>query len=377
MKITHFITSIDLSTGGPARSVTQLISGVLDLKKYVIELITSKSDAPILQHFKQTNGKISLLKSLRLSKLDLPIKALKETDLFHGHGLWQMPVHQMASYARKHNKPYIITPRGMLEPWSLAQGKLKKQVAMLLFQHKDLRKATCLHATAIMEAESIRALGYKNPIAVIPNGIDISQFSDSFPKKTTNKKHILFLSRIHKKKGIEHLIEAWGMLEESIKQQWEVTVVGNGEDEYIQQLKQLIKTHQLEGQIHIKPPVFGEAKIALFRSASLFVLPTYSENFGIVIAEALAAYTPVITTKGTPWEELNTKNCGWHIDIGVAPLKVALEEALLCSQDQLEIMGKNGRALIENSYSLESVALQMQELYDWILKGTDKPEFVN
>ena len=138
-------------------------------------------------------------------------------------------------------------------------------------------------------------------------------------------KKILFLSRIHIKKGIENLIEAWSQIEINLRKNWIIEIVGNGEEAYIEVLQQKIMKHNLQEQIIIKPPVFGKDKIKLFREVSLFVLPTFSENFGIVVAESLASYTPVITTKGTPWEELNTCHAGWWIDIGVEPLKKALE----------------------------------------------------
>ena len=133
----------------------------------------------------------------------------------------------------------------------------------------------------------------------------------------------------------------------------------------------------MNGQIEIKKPVFGEEKIKLFREASLFVLPSFSENFGIVIAEALASYTPVITTKGTPWEELNKENAGWWINIGVEPLKKALEEAIGSSDKTFIEMGANGRKLVEDKYSMESVGKQMIHLYNWILNKGVKPKFID
>lgn len=380
MEINHVIHSIDKSTGGPARSATHLIQTMLDNNpKLKVELNTNKSETPIQDKFKSRQGVINFHEFgfIRFSKFLKQKLENSSIDILHGHGLWQYPVHQMAKLARKRNIPYIISPRGMLEPWSLTQGKLKKQLALKLFQRKDLENAACIHATAQMEVESIRQLGFKNPIAMIPNGVNLDEFPSKIPDKTKTTKKILFLSRIHVKKGIENLIDAWKFIDPKIKENWQIEIVGNGDEAYIKKLKEKIIFGKISNQIIIKKPVFGKVKINLFREANLFILPTFSENFGIVIAEALASYTPVITTKGTPWEDLEKTNCGWWIDIGVKPLQKALEEALTKTDEQINTMGRNGRALIEDKYSMNSVAKQMLSLYDWIISNKEKPKFID
>ena len=380
MSIDHVITSIDITTGGPARSVTHLIAAMLEVDNTLaIGLDTLKSDTPIITSFNTPNSAVRFhdFEKLQRSKRLVASLSQSKINLFHGHALWEMPVHQMAKIARKKKTPYIITPRGMLEPWALSQGKLKKQLALKLFQYKDLEKASCLHATAPMEVESIRSLGLRNPVAMIPNGINLEEFSSEMPNKATHPKRILFLSRIHKKKGIENLIEAWQQLEPNVKQDWVIDIYGNGDETYINNLKTIIKKAQLEDQIHIKAPVYGIVKAKLFRSASIFVLPTFSENFGVVVAEALASFTPVITTKGAPWEELETNNCGHWIDIGIESLSKSLTNLMTQSPEVLLEMGVNGRRLIEQKYSMQAVAKQMLTLYDWILNGSEKPDFID
>lgn len=376
--IHHVISSIDTSTGGPARSVTHLIDGITKVNNDVIlSLHTGKTESPILTDFDSQNINLQFYDYNHFGGLKYLKKSLlkQNVEIFHGHGLWQMPVKQMVAYAIKHRIPYIITPRGMLEPWSLSQGALKKKVALKLYQYKDLSQAACIHATAQMEADQIRKLGLKNPIAVISNGINMEEFPD-YEKQRNRKRKVLFLSRIHHKKGIELLIQAWKELDKSIINNWEVEIVGNGESEYINSLKKLIKQFSLEKSIKISKPVFGEAKIKKYQSADVFVLPTYSENFGIVVAEALALKVPVITTKGTPWEDLETYNCGQWIDIGKDPLKQSLRHMLSKSAKELSELGENGRTLIKNKYSMTSVATQMTHLYQWILNKADKPDFV-
>jgi glycosyltransferase involved in cell wall biosynthesis len=380
MKISHIISSIDKSSGGPARSVTHVIQFMLEQDNTLqVDLNTRCSENPIINNFTSNQGNINFhsFGFLKASKSLRKALSNSNPDIFHGHGLWQLTVHNMAKIARKRNLPYIIAPRGMIEPWSLTQGKFKKKLALQLFQYKDLAKATCLHATAPMEVESIRNLGLKNPIALIPNGVNISEFPADEPLKVTTPKKILFLSRIHPKKGIENLVEAWSQIVLKLRENWQIEIIGNGEDNYIRALQLKINEFQLQQQIIIKPPVFGKEKVKIFGEASLFVLPTYSENFGIAVAEALASYTPVITTKGAPWQELNIHNAGWWIDVGVEPLKKALEAAMQTKESELSLMGLNGRKLIEDKYSMGAVAAQMIQLYDWILNKTNKPEFVD
>lgn len=380
MKILHTISGLSITSGGPSLSVYLLVKELreqgIDAEILCFDTEDSKDNLISREDFIKT---IKAPSSIKLGYSKIFLKFLQDNaiyDIYHGHGLWQMPVHFMAKEAKKKNKPYIITPRGMLEPWALNNGKWKKMLSLFLYQHKDLAKANCIHSTSKMEAENIRKLGFKNPIAVIPNGIDLSEYIIKKLKKQNSKKTILFLSRIHYKKGIELLFEAWSKIENKIRTEWVIKIAGNGDSEYINSLYQLIKRMNLENKIEFIGAKFGEDKIKTYLQADLFILPTYSENFGMVVAEALACGLPVITTKGAPWEELITHNAGWWIDIGVEPLAKALTEAIQLSDVQRRQMGLNGRKLVEENYSIESVAQKMIQLYEWVLYKKEKPEFV-
>lgn len=376
VKVAHVINSIDKDSGGTSTYMKLIIESFEGIVEQFLVTQHSLNNIQINAKVKVQLISKSKFYTFYSKELNSEIKNL-DVDVFHGNGLWQYPVHCMSKIALKRKIPYIISPHGMLEPWSLSQGKFKKQLALKLFQYKDLAKAACIHATAPIEVDNIRALGFKNPIAMIPIGVRIDEFPKQTPEKESPLKKILFLSRIHPKKGIENLIEAWSLIDSSLKNKWKIEIVGNGEQNYIQILREKIVTANLSSQIEIKQPVFGIEKIKLFREASLFVLPTFCENFGLVIAEALASYTPVITTKGAPWEDLEIFNCGWWINIGVEPLKEVLEQALLTKESKLHQMGVNGRKLIEEKYSMEVVAHQMLKLYTWILSKKNKPNFVD
>lgn len=377
MKITHVISSISRNSGGTSTYLQSLLEVLPSSLKNTLICYDSYDNLELPD---DVNLKMINDSKKRINGFSREFYiTLNETnsDLMHINGFWEFTSFLASRVAQTKKIPYVFSPHGMLEKWPLEQNKFIKKIALRLYQNKDLRRAACIHATSNNELKTIRNNGFKNPIAMIPNGVNIVEFPISFPDKHNTTKKILFLSRIHVKKGIENLIDAWKLINTELKKDWIIEIVGNGDENYIQSLKDIIISENLSEQIEIKKPVFGIDKVKLFREASLFVLPTFSENFGIVIAEALASYTPVITTKGTPWEDLKKTNSGWWTDIGIEPLKKVLEQAIGSSDKTLIKMGVNGRKLIEDKYSMQSVAEQMLQLYQWILTKKNKPNFVD
>lgn len=379
MKICLFTSSIDKNNGGPSRSVPILAKG-LSLVGVDTTLFTCSS--PKMNTHLLDNSKVTLRvvsPTISFDELEKEI-LLGNYDIIHGQNLWDPLYCKMAKIARKHNIPYMMTPRGCLEPWAYqGQGfvkNLKKKTAMLLYQKRDLQKAACILATAPMEADNIRDLGIKSPIAIIPNGIDVSEYKcRTIESKPSIKKQVLFLSRIHQKKGIEFLINAWVLLKEKYPD-WNVVIAGNGEESYINQLNTIISDNGLDDCITIVPPVFGETKHRLYCESSLFVLPTYSENFGMVIAEAMSCGVPCITTSGTPWQELNENNLGWCIDLSQENLLHAISAAIDLGQDVLFDMGQRCSQHIYNTYQFTEVALKNKYVYEWIVNNRKKPNYI-
>lgn len=375
INVLHIIASIDLTHGGPPKSVCDLALNQA-MKGANVTILTRTSLKPYFDESPHHRLRLVFIKNQTFKKALL--NQINETkfDILHGHTLWLLPIHNMSSSARRFSIPYIITTRGTLEPWSLNQKKWKKRIAMFLYQKYDLIKSKCIHATAKTELDNILKLNFNKPIALIPNGIDVEELPLKTNKINPNKYTILFLSRIHPKKGIEFLISAWSQINKTIRENWQVEIAGNGNEDYIYILQKQINEAGLQGEISIIGPQFGKDKLEAYHRANLFVLPTYSENFGVVVAEALACGVPVITTKGTPWEELNTHNAGWWIDIGALSLKNTLLEAMTLDEEKRKQMGLNGRKLIEKNYSIDSVASKTIQLYNWILGEEDKPDFV-
>ena len=291
--------------------------------------------------------------------------------ILHDHGIWLPYNHRVALASRRLKIPRVVSPHGMLEPWAWQYKAWKKRLAWFLFQHHDLKTAQLLHATSNSEAANLRNFFPDIPIAMIPLGVDLPSNSilQSTPSKTT-KKTILFLSRIHEKKGLLNLVEAWASLQ---LQNWELIIAGPNEGGYQAVVERKIQELNLSDTISFPGEVIGKAKWQLYCQADLFVLPTFSENFGMVVAEALACETPVITTKGTPWSELEAYRCGWWIDVGVTPLLETLEEAISLSDGERRVMGQRGRMLIESKYSWEQTTKQMLQVYNWILGKTEAP----
>lgn len=314
------------------------------------------------------------------------IKQLNENvDLIHITGLWEASMHAAFVLARRHSIPTIVSTQGMLEPWALNNSFYKKKIAWYLYQQKDLKFANVLHATSEQEAENLKRLDLKQPIAIIPNGINLKNYKNTQNnikcninekfnvRKEDGIRKLLFLSRIHPKKGLIDLVNAWSKLKPN---NWKVIIAGPDERGHRQEVETLISKKELTQYFEFIGPVEGKLKYDLYKSSDLFILPTYSENFGIVVAEALMSGLPVITTKGAPWEGLVKNNCGWWIDIGVDPIVKALDQALSLSPEKLYQMGKRGKVFAENNFGYSSIAKKMLDVYKWMLEKKNKPNFV-
>jgi len=304
-------------------------------------------------------------------------------QILHDTGLWLLTNHAAAAIGAELNLPRIVSPRGMLTSWALQHKGWKKRIAWILYQRRDLRTAQVLHATSPAEVQDFRNAGLAQPVAMIPNGVEIPSFVDgpvravselpspiSHLPSSCNTRVALFLSRIHPKKGLPDLLKAWALVRPS---GWRVVIAGNDEGAHAEELKVEIRKLKLEADFDFVGPVVGEAKWSLYRRADLFVLPSHSENFGIVVAEALASGVPVITTRATPWEELVTHRCGWWTEHGPAPLAAALREALSWTDEERRAMGRRGRQLVEHKYSWPGIAAQMHAVYRWMRGEAEKP----
>lgn len=298
-------------------------------------------------------------------------KAFIDSDIVHGHSLWSAANLSTGIHANHRRAKLVTSPHGTLTEWALSRRRVIKEMLWPV-QRLALSRADLLHATAESEVDDIRRAGYKGPVALIPNGVEIPQINGC--SSAAKKQQILFLSRIHPVKGLENLLRAWGEIGE-INKEWELVIAGVGAPEYETSLKELSATLRLS-RVKWVGPVYGPEKEMLFRESSLFILPSYSENFGMVVAEAMSYGLPCIVSKGAPWSILNDRRAGWWIDNNVDNLQSALTNALTLSGEELSFMGLRGRSYVEDNYSWDQVGRYFNESYNWLLGNGQRPNYI-
>jgi glycosyltransferase involved in cell wall biosynthesis len=269
----------------------------------------------------------------------------------------------------------------MLDRWALDYHGWKKRVAWWVYQRRDLATARVLHATADSEADGFRSLGWRQPIAVIPNGLDLpeacrsrDEIGSHVSRGGAGDRTVLFLSRLNPKKGLLTLVQAWCALR---PEGWRVVVAGGDEAGELARAEAWLLSHGLRERFEFLGEVPDREKWDLYRHADLFVLPSASENFGLVIAEALGCGVPVITTRATPWRELVSHECGWWIEPGVESLVGALRRAVALKDAERYAMGERGRRLVKSRYTWTQAAEQMRTVYEWVAGFGERPSCVS
>lgn len=313
-------------------------------------------------------------------------RSLKKTNaphILHQHGIWTGTSMVTNKWRKILDRPTVVAPHGSLEPWCLKISSWKKKLALVAYEKENLSRATCLHCCSEQEYNSLRQFGLKQPIAIIPNGIDLESSNNTGDSIRFRNKYnilnqsriLLYLSRVHPIKGLPLLINAISQIAESFED-WVLVIAGIDENGHESELKQMVTRLGLRERIKFIGPLFGEDKTDAFTSADLFILPSHSENFGVVVIEALYHGVPVITTKGTPWKELADYQCGWWTDVDSTDIANKLTQAIKLSPKALKEMGRKGKCLVETKYSWKRAAELSIELYEWLLAKHDRPQFV-
>ncbi|MEP2758487.1 MAG: glycosyltransferase [Hyphomicrobiales bacterium] len=386
--VLHSVSGLSPEGGGPSQTVTNLTDHLSNQSEFDIGLISQS----------RTSGKIvrcsensTVLRNIAYSNYDMSLslglphkKALafsvveRKPKILHQHGIWHPASRSAASISRANAIPLVIHPRGMLEPWALKFKAWKKRLAMKLYQNEDLLSARLFFATSEQEMLSIRSLGYTQPVAVIPNGVFQldTLLSDSNYHRIqwkSEKNKIVFMSRLHPKKGLELLLEAWNLAHHP---DWLLQIAGPDESGYTKKLQNLICKYDLNDSVELIGEVSGKSKSDLLGNARIFILPSYSENFGVVVAEALSFGVPVITTTGTPWDSLRDRDCGWWVDPNVQSLTSAIRAAISMEDSEIDEMRCRAQRLA-GEFDWVQIANDTADVYRWILGHAERPTCVH
>lgn len=378
MRVLHTIPRLKLTAGGPPLSTSLTVTGLRDEHidaEILSYALASSKDRNIIEgdfvHFAPSPREKIIAYSPYLLAV---LKKLEPYDIYHCQGVWQYPSFATASFARKIDKPYIITPRGMLYPQLFKNNALAKKIMWSFRLKSDLQKANCIHVTCMEEMEHLRNMGIKAPMAVIPNPLDTEVMETGLMNKQDKKFRIGYLGRIDPRKHIDRLIHVWAKLG-SLVEDGELIIIGGGNDEHQSYLEKEVKRLNLSN-VRFTGFLIGREKVEALCSLSYLVVPSDFENFGMIIAEALMHKVPVMASKGTPWQELEEYHCGWWIDNDENSIEAYVKKALFVSEEERVKMGRNGQALIKRNYSKVIIAKKMKLLYEWVLHRGVKPNFV-
>ena len=379
MKVLHVIFGMEPEQGGPVTAVLSLTSALVQ-KGIHCEIFTTL--------WKKDSADAMPSCAVQVNRFDVEFlarfwhgysKSLAKTlwdrigsgafDLIHVHEPWHYPGFTAFFAARKHNIPYVLSPLGSFQKWCLRQKAFKKWVYMKMIQGHILQSADAIHALTNEEMKSISELGYRTPVFVAPNGVDlspfeylpdISEFLAAYPE-LSGKRVILFIGRLHRQKGLDGLARSYASLSHKFKNV-ALLVVGPDEDGTQKRMESILKTSSaLRGAV-FTGMLTGKDKLAALACADLFVLPSYSEGFSMAILEALAAGLPVVISRQCNFPEVSEHNAGFVVERDDTAVTEAI--STLLSDDQLRArMGQNGRNLVREKYTWNAVAASMAGLY--------------
>ena len=305
-------------------------------------------------------------------------------DVLHSHGLWMYPSLASAKWHRKTRRPYIVSPHGMLDHWALKNSRWKKRLAGHWFEDSHLQQAACLQALCKAEAVAIRSYGLTNPICVIPNGIDLptKPVTEAPPWSELidpQRKVLLYLGRLHPKKGLSNLLQAWRIIcdeQNHTPQDWVLVIAGWGQGEHESELKLLSREMQANGQVYFLGPQFGAKKEAAFAHATAFILPSFSEGLPVVVLEAWAYGLPVVKTAACNLPEGFSAKAAIPIEPKVEAIVRGLQQLFALSNEERAMIGRRGRQLVEQRFSWPMIAGDLFAVYQWVAGKGPQPDTV-
>jgi len=387
MKIACLIASVSRKAGGLHESVRRLCQSLNSQPGTEVHVLAMADEythddvsgwAPLPTHVFPVHGPRDFGFAPRLKEKLFELDA----DLVMSHGLWMYPTMVALAWHRRTGRPFMINPHGMLDPWAVNNSYWKKCIAGFFHENSSLRKAACIRALCQSEACSIRAYGLRNPICVVPNGMDLpgESVATTSPwegRVAVGRKTLLYLGRIHPKKGLPNLLRAWALLRKwrSIQtEEWDLVIAGWSQNGHEQELKNLARQLGITASVHFPGPQFGPAKAAAYHHADAFILPSFSEGLPMVVLEAWAHQLPVVMTPQCHLPEGFEAGAALCTEPKTAAIVEALQ--LLFSMDQAESarMGHCGHQLVAGRFNWSKIGAQMHDVCQWLLGETGPPE---
>jgi glycosyltransferase involved in cell wall biosynthesis len=305
-----------------------------------------------------------------------------DPDITDANGIWTYPSLVCRRRTRRTRRPHVITPHGMLDPWALNNSRWKKALAGWLYENAHLREAQCLRALTLGEARAFRAFGLRNPICLVPNGVDLPSTSatrtpswrESIPE---GRSILLYLGRIHPKKNLVALIQAWKRVRASAERQgWCLVVAGWDQVGHASQLSALVDELSLGGTVHLVGPQFDLDKEATFCASDAFILPSLSEGHPVAVLEAWSYGLPVLMTPQCNLQEGFAMGAAIELQPETSSIADALQALFRMPAAEREEIGRRGRRLVEDRFSWDRIVAEMSSVYAWLSGGGSPPTSV-
>jgi len=309
---------------------------------------------------------------------------LKDADLdvLHLHGLWMHTSAASLAYTRRNHRPHMVSPHGMLDPWALRNSGWKKRLASVLYEDANLKTAACLHALNRAEATAIRECGYSAPVCVIPNGVELPTVGPEPPalpwwaKSAPETKTLLYLGRLHPKKGLPNVLTAWSRLKPADRDGWRLLIAGWDELGHQGALRRISGLLNIDTSVTFPGPLFGKDKKAAFYHSHAFILPSVSEGLPVVVLEAWSHGKPVLMTAACNLPEGFEAGAAMPIEPSAESIHESIEALIAMDDAGREQMGANGKALVTEKFSWPVVAAEMADVYRWLSECGPRPATV-
>lgn len=382
MKIANISASVSRHGGGVSDSLAGLcgaLAGLSDTEVHAFGL--DDGGTPVIQW---GDARVSVFRKIGPQTFGCSPKLKRalltgDFDTVHTHGIWMYPSLAALSWHSHTDRPYMVSPHGMLDPWALGNARWKKRLAYAAFEKRHLQKAGCLRALCPSEADSIRRLGLGNPIAVIPNGIDLPEDEPSPLQGAATAKTLLYIGRIHPKKGLPNLIQAFGLaLRENrqLNENWRLQIVGWDQGGHEKELQSLAAECGCANSVEFLGPKFGEGKYRLYRNCDAFILPSYSEGLPMAVLEAWSFGKLALITDQCNLPQGVRAGAALRIAPDVESIRRSLIALAGMTSEELIAGGRKARQLVANQFAWKGVAAELRDVFSWMLGEASKPASV-